>query len=296
MRLLVFMSTLALGVVNPPWIRLESQMRHPKKAGDLVAFIDGSKLMLLDLKNKSVIKIANTDTRGAHFWSPDRQRLFYRVLEKPTKDTIKSFVYAFDTSTHKTYKVTEENDIAGLITYDPREMKMHYITSKGLHSRRLVFPDERLARWQVAQKYDVGKWIASEKHMLWATDGGYALKPMPDDGSGLASFDISPDGQRVAWSTKDNRLYIGHEGKVEELGSGQDPTWHPHQAMLLYSAGHVVGDKVADFDLKIYDLSSRASKKLTATFDVHERWPMWDDDHVLYGCESCTDMFKIEVK
>jgi hypothetical protein len=73
------------------------------------------------------------------------------------------------------------------------------MSSNGIKTRRIYFPDERLARWQVAQRTEKGKWIVTQRGVLWVTQGGFAMRKLEDDGSPIESFDVSPDGSMIAW-------------------------------------------------------------------------------------------------
>ncbi|MGQ4827607.1 hypothetical protein, partial [Enterococcus faecalis] len=89
----------------------------------------------------------------------------------------------------------------GYLSLDPRDLRLLLLGPKGIRTKHIYLPGERLARWQIAQRSDFGKWLATQQGILWVTQGGFAMRRLEDDGSGIDSFDIAPDGASLAWAT-----------------------------------------------------------------------------------------------
>lgn len=288
--------------LTTPFVRANDPLNHlrldPK--GRFGAFIDdqGMGLSIVDLRTKTVSKVSTAQVGASFFWSPDGFRLFYRELALGNDGKPFSTVRAYDAYLSRSVKVDELKESTGLLTFDPRDLRMQIMGVNGIRTKRIYFPDERLARWQVSQRNESGKWLATQKGMLWVTQGGYAIRRLEDDGSALESFDLSPDGDTAAWATADGRIYVSKKGKKPSLiGHGRDPRWHPKLPRLLFAGARMVGNRAASYDLKIADLDG-ASRFLTATQYSDERWPQWhpDGNQILYTIAKTTDIFVLDFK
>jgi hypothetical protein len=187
---------------------------------------------------------------------------------------------------------------SGLLTFDPRDLRFLLMSESGIHTKKIYIPSQRLALWQIAGRHDPGKWLATQKGLLWVTQGGLVMKKMPDDGKELAAFDISPDGEWIAWATEGNRIYAARDGKQPTfIGYGRDPKWHPTKRLIAFAGARMVGDKAVNFDLKIADVKGR-SKFLTASQYSSERWPQWQKggQKILYTVEQTTDLYLMDFR
>jgi len=184
------------------------------------------------------------------------------------------------------------------LTFDPRDLRMYLMTESGLKTKRIYFPDERLARWQVSQRTDKGKWVVTQNGILWVTQGGYSIRKIEDDGKPIESFDISPDGTAIVWATAGNNIYINRgNSKAVFLDHGRDPKWHPTKLQILYAGARMVGRKAINFDLKISDING-SKRFLTATQSSDERWPQWNLENgvIVFTKERTTDLFTLNFK
>ncbi len=289
-----------LKTLTSPFVRASDPLDHLKldPKGRFGAFIGGKGLGLsiVDLRSKVVSKVTEGQVGASFFWSPDGFRLFFRELALAKDGTTVSTIKAYDAYLSRTVKVDEVPGPTGILTFDPRDLRMQLMTTNGIRTKRIYFPDERLARWQVAQRNESGKWLATQKGLLWVTQGGYAIRKLEDDGTGLESFDISPDGNTVAWATKGGQIFVSKKGKKPSfIGYGRDPRWHPTKPRLLFAGARMVGNKAASYDLKVADLDG-AARFLTATQYSDERWPQWhpDGNQILYTIAKTTDLFLLD--
>lgn len=262
-----------------------------------MAFVDqrGQSLRIMDLNTQEVVEVTPHRVGEAFFWSPDSTRLFFRELIRD-KDKISSTLKAFDTVLQKTVTLDTYEGSTGYLTLDPRDYTFYMVHEKGIMSRRLDFPGERFARWQQRAKktIDQGRFVATQKSVLWLSDLGLTMVDLPDDGSGVESFDISPDGSTIAWATNKAQIFTSHLGETpKNLGPGRDPRWHETRSLLLYSGGRVVGNKVYDYDVRISDLNGNG-RYLTNTPSIKERWPQWwTEGTALYTREGTTDLWRL---
>jgi len=168
----------------------------------------------------------------------------------------------------------------------------------GIRTKRIYFPGERLARWQVAQRNEPGKFLATQKGIIWVTQGGYAMRRLKDDAAALDSFDISPDGNWIAWATTEGHIYASHNGKTPKLiGFGRDPRWHPEKPLLVYAGARMVGNHVINYDLRVADMKG-GGRFLTSTQYSDERWPQWHPkgNQILYTIAKTTDVYLLDFK
>lgn len=288
--------------ITKPWIRLSGGANHiridPK--GKYLAYTDinGKRLRVLDIKNKKIYSISKQKVGASFFWAPDGIRLFYRELLKTKEGTIKSSLNSFDARILKSIKIESYPYTTGLLTFDPRDLRMHLLHSKGVHTKRIFFPNERLARWQIAQRKDIGKLVAGQKGIVWLTQGGFSMKWLKDDQSGIESFDLSPDGTTVAWATKSENVFISQEGEKPSLiGKGRDPKWHPYKPILVYSGARRIGNKTIDYDLKVTNQNG-IGRFLTYTPEASERWPIWNPTgkKIIYTKSKTTDLYQLSFK
>jgi Tol biopolymer transport system component len=192
--------------------------------------------------------------------------------------------------------IDELAQATGLLTLDPRDQRLQIMGERSVISHQIILPEQRMAKWQMASRVERGKWLATPKAMLWTSLGGRSLQSMTDDGQGLESFAISPDGQSAAWATKLGKVYVSRNGETASfVGPGRDPSWHPTQNVLLYAAARMVGDKATDYDLRLID-SKGVAKWVTQTQHSAERWPQWmpKADQILYTKERTTDLFVLD--
>lgn len=287
-------------MVSTPFVRGDDAMDHlrldPK--GHFAAFIRGGGrgLSVVDLKTKQIFDVTKAQVGASFFWSPDGYRLFYRELSLDEHSAVQSTVKAYDAYLNRSIKLDELPYSTGFLTFDPRDLRMHLMSPAGIRTKRIYFPDERLARWQVSLRNESGKWLATQKGMLWVTQGGYAMRRLQDDDTGVESFDISPDGNTVAWATNYGRIYVSKKGHDASFFAwGRDPRWHPTKSMLVFAGGRMVGETAANYDIKIADLNG-ATRFLTATQYSSERWPQWhpNGQQILYTVAKTTDLFLLD--
>ncbi len=268
------------------------------KAQTMLAFTDhaGQSLRIMDLKTQEIVEVTPYTVGNAFFWSPDGNRLFYRALVRDS-NAITSEFGAYDTKNNKDAILDTFNGSSGFLTFDPRDYSVLMMNEKGIVNRRLDFPGERFSRYQQRQKVNEGRFVVTQRAVLWLTDLGLTLSTLKDDDSGIESFDVSPDGRTIAWATNQDRIYIsklGEEPKV--IGRGRDPRWHPYKALLLYSGARMVGSKAYDYDIRITDLEGRG-RYLTHTPAEAERWPQWwGDSAVIYTKPGSTDLWRLPYK
>lgn len=288
--------------VTTPFLRGDSALNHMRldPKGRFLAYVDagGLGLNVIDLKTKSIFKVSDAQVGASFFWSPDGFRLFYRELitRRDAPSQVESVLKAYDCALSKSVVLEELPYATGLLTFDPRDLRMQLMSPKGIRTKRIYFPDERLARWQVSQRNEQGKWLATQAGMLWVTQGGYAMKQLDDDGSGIESFDVAPDGSAIAWATNKGRIYMMRANKNPVMvGFGRDPKWHPDKPRLLFAGARMVGNRAASYDLKVVDGNGNG-KFLTATQFSDERWPHWhpDGQQIMYTVAKTTDVFIVD--
>jgi len=285
-----------------PWIRVNlpiDQLRMDPK-NKFAAFIDdtGMGLKILDLRDNAIYTVSKHQVGTSFFWSPDGYRLFYRELTRDKSNKVVSNLRAYDAFLHRSVNVETIPAATGILTFDPRDLRMYLMTESGLKTKRIYFPDERLARWQVSQRTDKGKWVVTQNGILWVTQGGYSIRKIEDDGKPIESFDISPDGTAIVWATAGNNIYINRgNSKAVFLDHGRDPKWHPTKLQILYAGARMVGRKAINFDLKISDING-SKRFLTATQSSDERWPQWNLENgvIVFTKERTTDLFTLNFK
>ena len=289
-------------VSTTPWLRTQGSVEHLRidPNGRFAAFTSagGIGLRLLDLRSRRIHEIDPGQVGPSFFFSPDGFRLFYRILSKDSRGSVTSTIKAYDSALLKSIILEEAPGGSGFLTFDPRDLRFHYMTSSGVRSRRIFFPDERLARWQVEQWQGSGKWLATQNGILRITEGNFALERLADDKEPTRSFNISPDGSMIAWATASGKIYTAKEGgKSTFFDFGFDPRWHPSKPLLVYAGARRVGRQSISFDLKIGDLSTRR-RFLTASQYSSERWPSWhpEGNRLIYTIDGTTDLWVLKIK
>lgn len=277
------------------WVRLDTALSHitPNINAKYIAFIPEKKLgiRILNTETGNILEPSGHFVGGSFFWSPDGMRLFYReLLSNQGKTTTR--VRAWDIAQNKNIDVDSFDGSSGFLSFDPRDNRMLLMYKNGIKSKKLVFPNNRLAFWQAAERKDLGKWVMAQKGATFVTDAGFAIQKLPDDNSGVESFDISPDGTAASWATKSGKIFVSEQGENPKfLDYGRDPKWHPEKPILIYAGGRMVGNKAADYDLKIASLNAKGSF-LTATQHLAERWPAWspDGNTIFFTVQGSTEL------
>lgn len=264
--------------------------------GKYAAYVgkDGIGLYVLDLKSRDIHLAAKGQVSNSFFWAPDHTRLFYRELVQ--QDELVSRIGAFDAYLKKSVTLETLTKQSGPLTLDPRDYRMQFLTPDGLKTRRLDLPDARFAKWQIKNLKSGGKWLATQKSILWLTMGGTVMTPLKDDGSGIDSFAIAPDGQHIAWATKNGFVYTSYLGRSpQKIGRGADPQWHPKKPNLIYASAQEVGDTIVSYDIRISDGVSRG-RLLTRTQFSNERWPQWlpDGRRIAFTIQNTTDLYVMD--
>lgn len=288
--------------VTTPYIRANDalhQMRLDPK-GRFLAFnpVEGMGLSVVDIKSKQIWTVSNAQIGNSYFWSPDGYRLFYREQLLGADGNVKSVLKTYDCYLNRSIVVDEMPYPTGILTFDPRDLRFHLMSAQGIRTKRIYFPDQRLAKWQVAQRDEQGKFLATQAGLLWVTQGGFAMRRLDDDGSKLESFDISPDGKTVAWATTTGRVYASTNGKKPRfVGFGRDPQWHPTKSMLLFAGARMVGNRAVSYDLRIAT-NEGGGRFLTSTQFSDERWPQWHPKghQIVYTLAKTTDVFLLDFK
>lgn len=285
---------------SKPWLRADSGLSHMRRNRDLtyIAYVPvgTTGVRVIDTKTGSTFEATSAPTGGSFFWAPDNVRLFYRELAL-VQGKPKSVIKAWDSVLKKSVHVDNFDGSSGMLTFDPRDHRMMLMHDKGIMTKRLVFPDERLAHWQSAQRTDKGKWVAAAGGMTFISQQGFAMEKMLDDGSGVESFDISPKGDMVAWSTKSGKVFASRQGEgAKFIDYGRDPQWHPEKELLVFSGGRMVGNKASSFDVKVAHFEGPSSF-LTTTQARDERWPLWTPkgDAILYTVAGTTDVMSLNL-
>lgn len=263
------------------WLRLDTGLTHitPNINAKYIAFIPEGKpgIRVLNTDSGKIMEPSGYHIGPSFFWSPDGARLFYREL-MPKDGKTSSRVRAWDVVQNKNIEVESFQGSSGYLSFDPRDNRMMLMHDKGIKNKKLVFPDNRLAFWQTSQRKDSGKWVMAQKGATYLTDAGFAIKKLEDDDSGIESFSISADGTTAAWATRSGKIFTSRDGnKPEFLDWGRDPNWHPEKLLLVYAGGRMVGNKSANYDIKIASPGAKGSF-LTSTQHSEERWPAWNPD------------------
>lgn len=291
-----------LQAITAPYLRLTEGPQHlrldPK--GRFLAYVKGNGLGLqvIDLTTKAIFDVTQAQVGNSFFWSPDGYRLFYREMMKDKSGKVVSELKVYDCALARNHTFDRWNYATGTLTFDPRDLRMHAMSPKGIKTKRIFFPDERLAKWQISQRNESGKWLATQQAMLWVTQGGFAMRKLEDDNSGISSFDISPDGQSIAWATNKSKIFVSTKGKKSIfIGHGLDPQWHPDKTLILYAGARMVGNQPVNYDIRISDTKS-AGRWVTSTQISNERWPQWHikSDKIIYTLDKTTDIYALDFK
>lgn len=267
--------------------------------GDLLAFTDknGRNLRILEIKTKHVYLVSTEKVDLSFFWAPNGFRLFYK--ETVFKDNeLANTIKAYDVKRKSSIILDRIVGRTGTLSFDPRDFRFYLLHEKGVLSKRLIYPDERLSRWQMAQRTDDGKWLIGANQITWLSNRGLSMSSVEGDSSGIQSFDISPDGSHIVWASKEGRVFISEKGKKAKLVSeGIDVSWHPGKPIFIFSKTQKNGTKIVGRDLAIGRLDGSV-KVITATPIAMENTPVWlpDGKRLLYSNLDTTDLFLMDFR
>lgn len=296
-----------LAAVTPQiqlWLRLSEAIErlHIDPHGRYLAYqvVDKNKLKVLNLQNKFIFAVSTNYVGEALFWAPGGHRLFYRELQlsKGKKPKISSNIKAFDVAQGRSHLIESLPSSSGLLTLDPRDLTFQIMYDQGIKVKKIYYPSNRLARWQVGRRTQGGKWLATQRGMLQVESDGRSYTKLADDNSGLDSFAIAPRGDAVLWSTQGGRIYLQREGEqVSFIARGRDPSWHPRGEHFVYTKAVFVGRKLVDYDLRLRDYRGQ-ERALTRTRSARERWPVWRENgrQILFTREKTMDIFALHLQ
>ena len=284
-----------------PWIRLNTSINHIKvdpKKGRYMAYSDEKKgaLYLLDLKSKKNITVSRKAVDGSFIWSPDGIRLIYREQSRKEKGVVGALM-VFDLFLNKNILLDKLKTQSGFLTFDPRDYKLMLMHEEGVIQKSIKLPDSRLAKWQLKSGDQKGRWVAGKGGIVYLSYTGKSMSKLEDDGSGVQSFQISPDGSKIVWATNKASIYVAKDGKQPRfLDHGKDPKWANSSSKIIYSGARIVGKKVSGFDLKMADLNKNY-RWITQTSLSDERWPeILPNGSIIYTKASSTDLYSMEYK
>jgi hypothetical protein len=291
-------SGVGLKPIAKPIFRLDTELSQLRlnTSGKLLAYNPAGKpgIRILSLDSGQIIEPSGYFIGPSFFWSPDGARLFFRELRAQDGETT-SVLRAWDTAQNRNIEIEKFPGSSGFLSFDPRDHRILVLHAGGLKTKKLKFPDNRIAAWQSAQRKDTGKWVMAQKGGVFVTESGFTMQKLDDDGSGIESFDISPDGSSATWATKAGKIYVSKDGqKPDFLDWGRDPKWHPERLLIVYAGGRMVGNQASDYDLKVATPGSKGSF-LTATQQTAERWPVWKPDGktIFFTAEGSRELYSM---
>ena len=302
----ILVALLQLAAVTPQtqvWLRLNEAVQHLQinPQGSYLAFQPEGKngVKVLNLQSKFVYTVTTSYVGGAFFWAPGGHRLFYRELQlgKDKSTKITSNIKAFDVAQRKSHTIESFVSSSGWLSFDPRDLTFQVMYANGIKVKKIYYPSNRLAKWQVGRRTQGDKWVATQRGMLQVRSDGRTYVKLDDDDTGLASFAIAPRGDAVLWATQGGRIYLQREGeKVVFIDRGRDPSWHPQGQHFVYAKSIYVGSKLVDYDLYLRDYHGQGSF-LTRTRAARERWPVWREggQQIIFTREKTLDIFALHL-
>ena len=254
---------------------------------------------MLKVVDMSTLLISSVDGPGigaGFFWSPDGIRIIYRKQLNINKK-FKAGLFAFDYRLKKKVKIDDLAYLSGFPVFDPRDYLITLIHQKGVLQKRLRLPKSKLARWNLSRVERSGNFAVSDQNVILLSPSKKGMKKLKDDGSGIQSFDVSPKGDRIAWSTKNHNLFYAHDkwsaikSIVKRIDFGVDPVWVGDNEHIVYSGVRRIGNKIAGYDLKISDLKDNKAW-LTKTYGLQERFPViMPRNAIFYTVFGTTDIY-----
>lgn len=296
--LLVAVSSFFLEAKGRTWLRFNEPFVGTKTSpnGAYLAYIglDSDALKILDIKSQQVFIVSSAV--DSFVWSPHSQKLFF-VKQGKVNNKVKSRVCVFDMSTKKTHLLAENKGPIGWLNFSKVDYKLMYLDHLGvLHSHTLIYPNNRVAKWQKAIN-SRQSWLADKGGIHWVSFDTKKVKTVYKSDleiNQVASFSTSYNGNYIAWATKDNHIYVAFSNKrIQKIGVGKEPSWHPHAERLIFSGARLtVGSKIRSFDLRLMD-EHGSLYWITKTQDLSERWPIWKHNgaNFIFSIKDTTDLF-----
>ena len=265
--------------------------------GNYLAYVPqkGIGLKIINLKTKNIYSVSTAQVGAAFFWASEGFRLFYRELHFGAHaQDVRSELRVYDIGHLRSHLLDKFPSSSGFPTFDPRDLTIQIMHDKGIKVKKIYYPGNRLAKWQVGRRTRGRKWLATQKSMLVLKNGGMSYSSLADDGSGIESYSIANNGQAVLWATKAGNIYLHQEeGAVRYIGRGRDPSWHPRNGDLYaYSRARFIGHKIVDYDLHVANVQGQG-RDITYTPHTRERFPMWRNKgkQLLFTRERTTDIY-----
>ena len=295
--LILSLSVFLISALRPssyPWLRISSPMYNMKIStnGEFIAFTDkaGFNLKVLETVSKNVFLVTEGMVQGSFLWSNDNCTLFYTEFSKNPLKTAKSKVQ----TSLKTYSCSEKTsqfiesygDAKSFLSYAPRSKTLSIMGDGLVHQKKIILEGQK------PSKLESISWIVTQRGVYRLSKDSQSLVRMVDDDSGISSYDVSFDGQKIIWATKSGSIYVAGDGSSRLLTYGLDPSWNPKASMFVF-----VGKREGiseEYDVKISDLDGN-ERFLTASMGLKERFPLWyKKSKISYTIENSTDLFMIE--
>ncbi|MFK7823069.1 MAG: TolB family protein [Oligoflexales bacterium] len=291
-------------VKNIPIFRFKNPVSHLRispKANFLAYIEKKSKekksLKVLEIKNKQIFSVSNSQVGPSFFWAPHGYRLFFREqIKKHKSEQIESTIKAYDSKLRKSIEIANISQPTGYITLDPMDLKIRTMSSSKLHVHQIVYPGSRLAKWQLKTRSQKGHWCVTQNGVLWMLKSVNIMSKLEDDRSPVETFAISPDGKSIAWNTQKGILYISKEGKKPKvIGYGKHPQWHPSKRILVYAGARMVGKVVSRYDLRATNTKGQG-RWITHSQHSDELWPIWHPQGklILYTVNNTSDIYMMD--
>ncbi len=104
--------------------------------------------------------------------------------------------------------------------------------------------------------------------------------PLFTDQDRIYSYEISPDGTKIAYSTSGQRLWLADISgeNVINLGRGMSPSWAPDGAWITFMFNEDDGHSITHSDIYVVKADGSSRMNLTNSDDMIEMNPQWSPD------------------
>ena len=256
-------------------------------------------LKVVHLQKKHILTVGGPGIGQGFLWAPDGSRLIYRkqVIRRP--QSIYGSLTIYNYPKRSSFVMDSFPFLTGMPSLDPRSQELLLYHPSGIIRKKLHIPESRLAKWQISRGDKNGLFAATPQGILHVSPTKRGMTKLRDDGSGVQSFAISPDGQKIVWATEKNRIYLAqdqwsYQGATARLiAFGIDPSWSADSQNIVFAGARTIGRSVSGYDLRKVNLQGQGMW-LTKTFDAQERWPAeLRDGVIIFTIEKTTDLFAL---
>lgn len=252
--------------------------------GDFIAFgtDDGNELWVVRSDGYALRMISDKPGSGVFKqWSPDSKWLLYSERSGNTSASYNLWITEASTWNISKIRVPPQQTTQ-VHWYGSDQLLVRVLSENKIYNSGI-----RLKRGHKSKPF---VYVEPKKIVIQYPDGTPFRVIKPVLGADYVNPQLSPDGNKIVFSTDRGELYIYdiRTLNLTDLGKGESARWSPNGLKIVYSMIEDNGFRILSSDLYVFSPNGRNKTRLTQTSLVLEMNPVFSPNSrtVIYDTES----------